>query len=91
MLRPDSPTGVGDTASGSTTDSERDRIGLPLHRTESGDDAEQGRRDGGREPPEASSCGARYNSLLVVVMHMSPRVESKSLTNNRETGHSSNP
>src|SRR5437879_3036789 len=68
---------------------ERDSVGLPLHRTESGDDTEQGRRDGGREPPEASSSRASYNSVLVVVMHMSPRVESKSLTNNRETGHSS--
>jgi hypothetical protein len=55
---------------------ERDGIRFLMNRAESGNHAEQGRRDCQREPA-APSSGARYNSLLVVVMHVSPRVEPK--------------
>ena len=49
---------------------ERNGIGFLVNRTEGGDHAEQWRDDGQSEPPEAFSAGARYNPLLVVVVHV---------------------
>ena len=49
---------------------ERNGIGFLVNRTEGGDHAEQWRYDGQSKPPEAFSSGARYNPLLVVVVHV---------------------
>jgi hypothetical protein len=77
FLEVDAHPGIADLLRGEqqrlADDLNRNGLGLLLNGTERGNHAEQGRRNGSRSPPKASSSGARYNCFLAVV-HVSPQL-----------------